>query len=324
MSRWFAGLVGVLALACGGSRAGPFQTVAELGGGFTVAVILGLEDGSAVVLGFAGGTYVPLSDRTTAVRRVESGGEVTSSGFGAGWVTAADALGEEVWAIHATPRDDPTGPEYALQISQDGGRTWESSGPIPATSLTGVTVAGDGCGWAIGVKHLLRTCDRGATWQVVQAPLFLRGIHQPLVATGRDRVVLGGAGLFRSEDAGVTWTQLAEADVVAANPHFVIAREGETLRVGALGGQTVAWVGTWEHYTLPGPIWSSGPVIRVLAAPLGDDAGRGLALLRSEDARAPAERSRIGRSSDIATGAFAHDGAVLHLDLERRLEVLRF
>ena len=211
-----------------------------------------------------------------------------------------------------------------LQVSQDGGQTWASSGPIPATSLTAVSVAPDGCGWVIGVKHLLRTCDRGASWQVVQAPLFLRGIHQPLVATGRDSLVLGGTGLFRTDDAGVSWIQLAESDVVASDGHFVVAREGETLRVGALGGQTVAWVGTWEHYALPGPIWSSGPVLRVLAAPLGDDAGRGLALLRSEDAGATAERSRVGRSSEIATAAFGHDGAVLHLDLERRLEVLRF
>ena len=296
-----------------------WTSVATLDSDLKATVMLEVDD-ALVVFGFSGGPFVPLAERQVAIVRVTAAGEAAKTDLGSGWISTASARGEELWAVHATPKTSGAGSDYRLLISEDGGRKWSENGAIPTASLTAVTVEGQGCGWILGVGKLLRTCDRGQTWTTVDAPLHLRGIAQPIASVGEGELVLGGAGLYVTANAGKTWTQLSDREVTATNGQHVVAKDSSAMQIGQIHGSQVVWTARIDEAVQPDAIVANAAHITVRAAPLGKDAGRRVLLFESRDAGGTLERNRVGDSSDTATVALGPTGNVWLLNLSRRLK----
>lgn len=320
MKKPLMALLGGLALACGGGGA-RFKRVAALNADLAATVIIEVDAGAAVVFGYTGGAFTALDRRQVAVLRVGVDGAVNKTEPGAGWIVAAAAGPGAIWAARASLRSDGEGSNYALLVSQDGGRHWTEAGPIPAASLTALAVEGAGRGWALGVQTLLHTVDGGRTWTAVSAPLFLRGVAQGIAAPGPGVLVLGGAGLVRTTDAGQTWTRLADDDVSATDGSWVVARGKGYAQVGRIAGDSVNWTGRIDESVQPDAVRSDGERLRIRAAPLGRDAGRRVLLFESTDQGVSFQRQTVGDSGDPNMIALGGEGRTWRLDLSRRLSL---
>jgi len=303
--------------ACGESTVGRWSTVADLPGDFKVARIVAAPD--PVLVGHRAPGQTPrASDRVATVFTVD-GGAVSSPWSAPGYFVDADALGAEVWAVHAVRRPEGEGSNYALVLSTDGGRTWQERGPIPADSLRRIRVEGDGCGWAHGVENLLRSCDRGSTWSTVEASGFRRAVGEPLAVAPGGTAVLGGRMLQRTTDGGATWTPLSHDEVVATDGTFVVARK--PVRVGRIAGDVVAWAGQYPGEYEPDGVAHVGEEVWVRAAPLGRGAGSYIMLLYSADGGNTFQTIKARGGSDTTRVGFGPDGTPYHLDQGRRLKV---
>ncbi|MBW1881552.1 MAG: hypothetical protein JRI25_14290 [Deltaproteobacteria bacterium] len=315
--RRLASVVALAAFACGGSTVGHWSRVAQLPTDFTVTRIVTAPD--AVLVGYrVSGPTPRLPDRTATVFTVHDG-SAQSPWSAPGWFVDADAVGDEVWALHATLRPEGEGSDYALVTSADGGRSWQTRGPIPATSLTRVRVEGDGCGWAHGVQFLLRSCDHGNTWSAVEAPGFRKAIGEPLAVAPGGTAVLGGRMLQRTTDGGSSWTPVSHDEVVATDGTFVVARN--PLRVGRIAGDVVAWAGQVPGDYEPDGVTHVGEEVWVRAAPLGRGAGSHIALFYSPDGGNTFQTIKARGGSDTNRVGFGPDGTVYHLDQGRQLKV---
>jgi photosystem II stability/assembly factor-like uncharacterized protein len=172
---------------------------------------------------------------------------------------------------------------FVMILTENGGRTWT---PIPpdrlppaqpdegffAASGTNVTVFGERHAWvatgAAATARVLRTADRGRTWQVAQSPIAAgksAGIYSVAFRDARHGVVVGGDYAKESEavdnlaitsDGGATWTLVKERalsgfrSVVAYVPG---ARTPSLVAVGPLGADLSTDDGrTWRRIDGPG------------------------------------------------------------------------
>lgn len=313
---------GAAAAACAGDLELASQRVAQLPGDFVVHSILEDPEGAPVLLGYQGGPFAPLAERTLALYRVEGESPARTLEPAPGWIAASASAGASVWAVQATPHPDRDGSAYAVLVSEDGGRSWERRGAIPSLSVTALAVSGRGWGWATGALDLWRTTDGGRTWTQVSVP-GPRGVQRPNVAAPEPGVVLvGGPSLRRSRDGGETWQVLSEHEVLATDGTWVTGRDGERVRVGRIDGAAVAWGPSLEAALLPDAVaaWGDDGVI-VRAAPVGSGAGRGVALLSAHGGD-ELSRTLLRGDSDTGMVGLGPGGRVWRLEGDRSLKRL--
>jgi len=317
--RWGALVAGIAsALGCAG-----WQPWGQLPDRLKVTRVL-VEGPEALVMGFIdpGGGPERLSERAPRVFRVSSAGVQEDFAEGTGWVQAGDTLGGEVWALRARIRPEGEGSLYDLLVRPGPGAAWEARGPVPASSLAAVVIEGGGCGWALGVRSFLRTCDGGATWTPVEAPGARSGLYEPLITLGPQAALLGGRSLQLTRDGGATWRTLSDRAVAATDGHYAVARLEGGLRVGRVEGDVVTWLARYDGEYLPSAVTSSDDSLLILAVPTGSLAGRGLLLLRSDDGGASLTAERSGLHSNPAYVGLGGPELLLRVDLARRVAAL--
>lgn len=139
-------------------------------------------------------------------------------------------------------------------VSRDGGRRWEPSslaGPNDDAMGIGYSSANPDTVFAAGHNTFFRSDDKGRTWTIVRAGLPRADVHGLTVVPGSPTRILAnvaGLGLYRSDDAGLTWSRQSEVgfpldaiQVAAANSDLIFAASPEqgVLR-SADGGKTFA------------------------------------------------------------------------------------
>jgi hypothetical protein len=320
MERLIAVLGAVLLVGCLAAP-GPmaWESVATLPADFSVTDTVPVAGGAVLLVGYqVSSASAGLTARRAYIARYDGALSAPFEGQ-TGWIQAADASGTDAWAVHARLEPDGEGSTYELLTSGDGGATWTSGGPIPTTSLTAVAVEGGGCGWAMGVGALLRSCDSGRSWTAIEAPGCCRAIAQPLVATGPGEALLGGAALLRTTDGGTTWIQLTDQEVVATDGRYVAGRAGGRIRLGRIGGAGVQWTGSLDGELLPDRLVSDGLRVLLRAAPLGKRAGDGVLLLRSEDGGATVTEALLRGGGPTAQAGLVDPSSAWRVDGSRRL-----
>jgi len=100
----------------------------------------------------------------------------------------------------------------ALLKSEDNGQTWHRIGHFEGTSkVRGVTIDHNGVIYAAtgGGSYVYRSLDGGINWDQVLSGIDWWEIY-PMVTNSINRVYLGtcGEGVYFTEDAGTTWTQV--------------------------------------------------------------------------------------------------------------------
>lgn len=140
-------------------------------------------------------------------------------------------------ADHGIAVSDAIDGVFMIITTKDGGRTWERVPPdkLPAAlpnegafaaSGTNVTVFGRDHVWfgtgAASRARVLRSSDRGRTWQIAETPLVAgptAGIYSIAFRDARHGVVVGGDyekeaeaidNVAVSDDGGATWTLVRE------------------------------------------------------------------------------------------------------------------
>lgn len=141
-------------------------------------------------------------------------------------------------------------------VSRDAGASWTQARVPTRVTLTGVSLAADGLGWAVGHDAvILRTADGGDTWETVfAAPAEERPLLDVYFENARHGFAVGAYGLFlETLDGGDTWRarQIAPEDhhlnhIAAASPRrlYLAAERGTVYRSDDGGG-------TWS--SLPSP-----------------------------------------------------------------------
>lgn len=288
-----------------------------------VTAILALRADRVLVAGHAvpGGALWPITAREPRIYTFDRGPAVLAWGEGTGWIVDADHLGDEVWAVRARLRPEGEGSLYDLLVSRDAGASWDDRGPVPATSLTSIAVAGDGVGWAHGAYNLWRTEDRGATWTPVEAPGTRDSARERLVATGPRVALLAGPALLRTEDGGATWRTVTADPVHVTDGRFVVGPVEGGLRVGRLAADGVRWGTRSAGPLLAAQIASDGNRVTVLASEAGEAPGRGAVLLRSADGGTTIDAERVTGPLDPAFYTLVGPGGLAFVDLGRTLRV---
>ncbi|WP_257309305.1 WD40/YVTN/BNR-like repeat-containing protein [Geothrix fuzhouensis] len=131
-----------------------------------------------------------------------------------------------------------------LQISEDGGKVWRKSEPVPGVpDLTYVSCLAAsphraGTVYAAFDNHkmgdfrpyLLLSGDRGRTWESISTGLPERGsVYTVREDPAREGLLFCGTefGLFFSLDAGKTWSRFTQLPTIAVKDLTIQAREGD-------------------------------------------------------------------------------------------------
>lgn len=156
--------------------------------------------------------------------------------------------------------------QSGLFRSTDGGRSWEAASEgLAARSMSGLLLSPvfheDRTVFAAGIEDgVLRSKDGGETWEPVNEGLPGPQIISMAISPryGEDKTVMAalGEGLFRSTDAGATWTAIGPEDM--KDPRMVAySRDasGSQVFVGLASGQR-AYIsenggGIWRQLTGP-------------------------------------------------------------------------
>ncbi len=259
-----------------------------------------------------------LLERRTYIARFDGALTVPSEGE-VGWIQAAGAAGDRAWAVHARLKPEGEGSTYELLTSADAGVTWTSRGAIPASSLTAVTVEPGGCGWALGVNHLLRSCDEGASWTPIAAPGCCRAIGQPLAAPEPGVALLGGKTLLRTRDGGATWSQLSGDEVLTTDGRWAVGPIDGGVRFGRVTETSVRWAGRVDGELLPDDLVSDGDSVLVRAAPLGTEAGAGTLLIRTVDGGATTDQTVLRGGGPTSRAGLVDPSTAWRVTSTRRL-----
>ncbi|HSP78239.1 MAG TPA: neuraminidase [Myxococcaceae bacterium] len=219
--------------------------------------------------------------RTRLFRAAE--GSFTPSWEGPGWVQAVDCNGPLCAAIGATLK--PSGSDYHLLVSTDGGREWQARGPVDAPSVGQVLAVSDNEVWVLGASFLGLTTDGGASW----TELELEGERNP----HRERLrrveggvsLLGPNGMGVSRDGGASWTflDLEGLRLVDVDEAYVVAVAEGVVRVGERQGDDIRWLPPLPEGREPLRLVASEGVLRVLTRSADPSRGVDPVIHRSED-----------------------------------------
>lgn len=315
-------LLGAALLACAGLGTTQ-QRYTGLPSYMKVAAVLVLGADRVLVAGHAvpDGSLGPITAREPRIYAFERGPARLSWGEGIGWIVAADHRDSEVWAVRARLRPEGEGSLYDLLVSPDGGASWIDRGPVPASSLTFVVVAGGGGGWAHGAHNLWRTEDGGTTWTPVVAPGTRDSARERLVALGPRTALLAGAALLRTDDGGATWHAVTSDPVDVTDGRFVVGRVAGGLRLGRLEANGVRWGATYTGELLAAQVASEGDRVTVLASEVGERPGSGPVLLHSADGGATLDAERVRGPLDPSFYALVGPDGLAFVDQGRTLRV---
>lgn len=176
-------------------------------------------------------------------------GVIGSVGPGGDWTHLSDGAGGPVdfHAMTVSPADATTiyGSFRGIQVSRDGGRTWEVSGPGPAELIDLSAAAGDaGHLYAGTMRGLFESVDFGRSWQSIGAA----GNPVTAVETSADgtlHVFVAGQGLQRLEGQNLVAVSEIENQVLlhigfdpddSAN---IVAVDAESVVIASVdGGKT--------------------------------------------------------------------------------------
>jgi photosystem II stability/assembly factor-like uncharacterized protein len=203
---------------------------------------------------------------------------------GATWTTLSLPYAGQVSFLNATTgwligSRVPTTGIYELSITHDGGQTWQSVNlPVPAPAgyqPLSVSIGApmlfttdDGAipvGYGTMVQMDL-TRDGGATWTAGPSFTLPSGADTTRLATasaGRAGYVSAAGKLFRTQDAGQTWTQVQAANFDGASMlRFVSPTTGWAYAfggtcVGAKGSQTCVRTWSLQRTTDAGATWKT-------------------------------------------------------------------
>lgn len=306
------GVFGAIATWLAGCVSPSWTTVAQLPAELVPARVL---PGDAIlVFGFAGkdGQATSVRERRAEVWRVVGDG-VERVLEAPGWFVDADARGERVWALRATPTEVSGVSRYLLHVSTDHGQSWTAGTEVPAIGLTHVRIAEGDAGWIHGVGVLKLTRDGGVSWTAASPPGTMTGLAEPLVVDG-GTVVLGGATLRRSSDWGATWSQSGPR-VDGTDGVWVVGG----LQVGKLGADGVQWTGELPERLQVEDVASEGEIVRVSGFPL-DAPGSVVRVAESRDGGVTFTTVSAKGDGQVGRVGVAEDGAV-HVDLSGRVRV---
>lgn len=186
--------------------------------------------------GFVPGIVFNRSEKNLAYARTDIGGAYRWEQGTKSWTPLLDSVGWDDWGH--------TGVASLATDAVDPDRVYAAVG----------TYTND---WDPGNGAILRSADRGATWKKADLPFKLggnmpgRGMGERLAIDPHDNKVLylgapSGKGLWRSTDAGATWSQVA----AFPNPGNYAADPSDTSGYSS-DNQGVAWV-TFDESTSTG------------------------------------------------------------------------
>ncbi len=264
-----------------------WEKLGALSEGLKVGAVAASREGfglvGAVAEPSAGSLLERMRSRRAHLHHVAAG-SVTKVWEGLGWIQALDCQGSLGVAIGGSLKPSGSGSDYHLLVSTDGGRSWQTRGPVGAPSLGQVLVVSAEEIWVLGAWFLGRTTDGGATW----TELELEGERNP--HTERLRRVEGGVALMGrnvvlSKDGGATWSprEVGATRVVDVDgAHVAAVVEGQA-RVGERQGTEVHWLEPLPKGLEPLRLVSTDGVLRVLTRNADPSKGVGMALHQSED-----------------------------------------
>ncbi|MFJ8933253.1 xyloglucanase [Streptomyces sp. NPDC102364] len=186
--------------------------------------------------GFVPGIVFNRSEKNLAYARTDIGGAYRWEQGTKSWTPLLDSVGWDDWGH--------TGVASLATDAVDPDRVYAAVG----------TYTND---WDPGNGAILRSADRGATWKKADLPFKLggnmpgRGMGERLAIDPHDNKVLylgapSGKGLWRSTDAGATWSQVT----AFPNPGNYAADPSDTSGYSS-DNQGVAWV-TFDESTSTG------------------------------------------------------------------------
>ncbi|MFF8633216.1 cellulose binding domain-containing protein [Streptomyces pilosus] len=231
--------------------------------------------------GFVPGIVFNRTEKDLAYARTDIGGAYRWQEATKSWTPLLDSVGWDDWGH--------TGVVSLASDSADPDRVYAAVG----------TYTND---WDPGNGAVLRSADRGASWRKADLPFKLggnmpgRGMGERLAVDPHDNDVLylgapSGHGLWRSTDAGATWSKVT----AFPNPGNYVQDPGDTSGY-ASDNQGVVWV-TFDEST-----GSAGTPTRTLYAGVADKEN---AVYRSTDAGATWQRI-----AGQPTGYLAHKGVL--------------
>ncbi|MEY7979886.1 cellulose binding domain-containing protein, partial [Streptomyces pilosus] len=231
--------------------------------------------------GFVPGIVFNRTEKDLAYARTDIGGAYRWQEATKSWTPLLDSVGWDDWGH--------TGVVSLASDSADPDRVYAAVG----------TYTND---WDPGNGAVLRSADRGASWRKADLPFKLggnmpgRGMGERLAVDPHDNDVLylgapSGHGLWRSTDAGATWSKVT----AFPNPGNYVQDPGDTSGY-ASDNQGVVWV-TFDEST-----GSAGTPTRTVYAGVADKEN---AVYRSTDAGATWQRI-----AGQPTGYLAHKGVL--------------
>lgn len=129
-----------------------------------------------------------------------------------------------------------------LMVSRDGGRTWQATTLQNADAMALAAPAAEPqIMYAAGHGVLFRSSDSGATWTSLIANLPGTDIHGFAADPANANVVFAhvvGAGLWGSQDGGVTWT-LRSSGAPPSTLNLAVSQGAQTLYAAA--GEAGLW-----------------------------------------------------------------------------------
>jgi hypothetical protein len=264
-----------------------WERLGELSEGLKIGAVAASHEGfglvGAVVEPSGGSLLERMRGRRAQIHRVAAG-SVSRTWEGPGWVQALDCDGALAVAIGSTLKPSGSGSDYHLLVSTDGGREWQTRGPVGAPSLGQVLAVSEQEVWVLGAWFLGRTADGGATWTELELE-GERNPHTERLRRVEGGVALLGRGLSLTTDGGATWSQVdvgaaRVADVAGA---FVAAVVDGQARVGERQGSEVHWLEPLPKGREPLRLVATDGVLRLLTRGADPSKGPDLALHQSED-----------------------------------------
>ncbi|WNG43230.1 exo-alpha-sialidase [Archangium minus] len=264
-----------------------WERLGELSEGLRVGAVAASPEGFGLIGAASEPPGVSLLERMKG-RRAQvyrvAAGAVTRTWEGPGWIQAMDCHRAVGVAIGATLKPSGSGSDYHLLVSSDGGREWQTRGPVDAPSLGQVLAVSDQEVWVLGAWFLGRTADGGATWTELELE-GERNPHTERLRRVEGGVALLGKGLSVSTDGGATWSQVdvGAARVVDVDGAFVAAVVQGQARVGERQGSEVRWLEPLPAGREPLRLVASEGVLRLLTRGADPSKGADPALHVSED-----------------------------------------
>lgn len=157
----------------------------------------------------------------------ENLGLIASRDGGRNWVAMSPGANGpadfHALAVSAAAPNILYGLDKDVQISRDGGKTWEVAGstPSPAIDLA-VSAIDPGIVYAATLDGMLLSLDEGRTWQPTAGD---RGAPATMVQTAPDGSIYAfivGSGLIRASATGLDWSPISRDFIDGVISHLAI------------------------------------------------------------------------------------------------------